>query len=255
MNSRYGISLVAFVGLLFIASAKAAFHVFQPPAAFDTLNGNSSFNLFGTPAPEYGRFQQVYSGSSLSLAIPTGVVKITELDFRVDAIVGFPFDVTIQNLQLNLSTTQRPPDGLSTIFDDNTGPDDKAVFGPGSRRVQGVGGGGDTSFNVVFDFQDNPFYYNPADGNLLLDFRIFADPEFVAPLDAFSVIGDSVSSVSAYGSSPPSSGSASSLGLATAFSVTNVPEPSTWTLSVLGIAFFSLWHWKKLNRRKRHVPH
>ena len=61
-------------------------------------------------------------------------------------------------------------------------------------------------------------------------------PGGIAILDAFNVAGDGVSSVSAYGSSLPSMGQVSTLGLATAFAFTPVPEPSTWALLIVGLA-------------------
>jgi hypothetical protein len=78
-------------------------------------------------------------------------------------------------------------------------------------------------------------------GNLLVDFQIFsAAGGFLMsrpPLDAFNIVGDSVSSVFAYGPSVPAVGQTSSLGLATAFTITPVPEPSSIILLAFATAF------------------
>jgi len=256
MNTRNKISSVLFVGLLLTrasACAQGAFHVFGPPEGESNLDGNSSFTPFATSAS--GRFQQIYSSSSLSPVIPPGGVYIVEIAFRVDASAVGILDVIVPNVQLNFSTTQRSPDALSTIFSENIGADDKVVIGPSSMRLVGASPG----FNVFLDFRDTPFYYNPANGNLLMDFRIFTGagnpPSGGPPLDAFNVARDSVSSVSAFGGTLPSSGSASSLGLATAFFVTSVPEPSSWALLITAAACFGLWRKKKADERRNDVPH
>jgi hypothetical protein len=256
MILRNKVLLLSFVCLLARAVVSAQ-SVFGPPEAGTNSNENSSFAPFATVSS--GRFQQVYAASSLAPVMPPGGAFILALAFRVDANTGFNFDIAVPNVQLNFSTTLRGPDGLSTTFTENTGLDDKAVFGPGLMRLGGAGGGGSSSFNVFVDFRDNPFYYNPANGNLLMDFRIFtgagSPPSGGSPLDAFNVSGDSVSSVSAYSSSLPASGSPSSLGLATEFFTVPVPEPASWALLLVGVGAFCFWRKKKPHERKSDVPH
>ena len=53
------------------------------------------------------------------------------------------------------------------VFSENVGDDDLIVLGPTSYELLGSLG-----FDVGIGF-DHPFFYNPASGNLLLDFRIF----------------------------------------------------------------------------------
>jgi hypothetical protein len=121
------------------------------------------------------------------------------------------------------------------VFDENVGSDDRVVFGPGPVQIMSGGGGG---FDVAFGFPQ-PFFYNPTNGNLLVDFRIYTGagtiPGGIAILDAYDVRGDSVSSVYAYDTVLPASGQATTLGLATLFVVTPIPEPSTWALLGMGL--------------------
>ncbi len=216
--------------------------VVEAPAPGST-DGNSLFRPFNTD--QAGRFQQVYDASLFS-SLPSSGGSIVSIDFRVDPFLGQSFGAGITNLQINLSTTTRGPDGLSHIFDENTGSDDTIVIGPKFVGIGGAGGGGFSSYTVSFILAQ-PFHYDPASGNLLLDFRIYSwagmQPGRIATLDAFDVAGDGVSSVFAFGNSLPVLGQASSLGLATLFPIAVVPEPSTLVLgaTALGLALWS-WH-------------
>jgi hypothetical protein len=128
------------------------------------------------------------------------------------------------------------------------------VLGPGAVSLSGIGGGGFTGFHVTFSFA-TPFFYNPANGNLLLDFRIYqgfgpiGGQQGVAILDAFNVVGDSVSSVYAFGASLPTSGQTSTLGLATDIRIIPVPEPSTVALLLVGLGMLGVG-WKRMRQHK-----
>ena len=83
-----------------------------------------------------------------------------------------------------------------------------------------------------------------------MDFRIVSGvPGGVIPpiglvrLDAFDTVGDSVGSVYSFGNPFLPSGTARTLGLATAFVVTPVPEPSI--LGLLAVALGCLGFWTK----------
>jgi hypothetical protein len=223
--------------------AQRAVNVLAPPEAATILNGNSHTTPFDTA----GRFQQVYDASVFSNRLPEGGGFVRFLVFRVDATAGHSFEATLPSVQLNFSTTLKSADGLSSIFADNVGNDDLAVLGPRSVTLSGGGGGGVTGFYVLFDFRDRPFYYNPANGNLLVDFRIhegfgpIGPPQGVAILDAFTIAGDSISSVYAMGSSSLTSGQPSTLGLATDFVFLPIPEPSSLVLlcTACGLLFLA----------------
>ena len=220
--------------------------VVAPPEAITIQDGNSSFAPFETS----GRFQQVYDSSIFSVRFPPTAGLIQQVLFRVD-IAGHGFRATIPNIQLNLSTTGRSADSLSTIFANNVGSDDTTALGPSSVLFLA----GEGTFSVLFDVRDHPFYYDPAEGNLLIDFRInqgfgTIDPsQRVAILDAYNVAGDSISSI--YASGNPgvlTGGETSSLGLATVFIFTPVPEPSI--LVILSIGALFLWVMLALQRRR-----
>jgi hypothetical protein len=236
---------------LSVEAAQSQFIITPSPG---NLDGNSFLTPFNTS--QSGRFQQVYDASLFS-SLPPGGGSIYYIFFRVDPFLGQSFSAGISNLQINLSTTTRGVDGLSSSFDQNTGANDTVALGPRPVGIGGAGGGGFSGFTVSFTL-DHPFYYDPAMGNLLLDFRIYAGapnmPGGIAWLDAFDVAGDGVSSVSAYGSSLPGVGQVSTLGLATEFSIAAVPEPSTLALLATGLGTaFLRWRKNKPRKEARHV--
>jgi hypothetical protein len=224
-------------------SAQRALDVYAPPEAATIFDGNS----YATPFEATGRYQQVYDASVFSNRLPEGGGFVRQLVFRVDANAGHSFIATLPNVQINFSTTLKSADALSSIFADNVGSDDYTLLGPHSVRLIGVGGGGLTGFGVLFDFPDRQFYYNPANGNLLVDFRIhegfgpIGPPQGVAILDAFTIARDSISSLYAMGSSSLTSGQLSTLGLATDFVFLPIPEPSSLVLlcTACGLLFLA----------------
>jgi len=121
---------------------------------------------------------------------------------------------------VNLSTTQRGPDGLSSIFSDNVGTNDTVVFS--GRLDTGLDGGrlgGLEPFSFEIWFSSKLFFYNPASGNLLLDVRVFqgnTNTNGMIPIvfDAVNVTNDSVSRVF-WGDVNASTGLVETIGLPT----------------------------------------
>ena len=111
--------------------------VIAPPEAISNDNGNAIFQPFDTPVnalrprvcnrfanrPPSNPFWETVGG------------WVTAILFRVDASAGHPFTATMHNFQLNLSTTQRSPDDLSTVFSQNVGSDDALVMEPQSLQL------------------------------------------------------------------------------------------------------------------------
>ncbi len=145
------------------------------------------------------RSQSVYGASHF----PPGIALIiTELRYRPDRFYGAAFSTTIANLQVNLSTTARDPDGLSPTFANNPGFDDTVVFSGALACSSAFTGpaNGPKDFDIVIPLA-TPFLYNPAAGNLLVEIRNFSGStaashlsgQFV-PNDAGSRLGGSLTS-------------------------------------------------------------
>jgi len=241
MNSRIVEQVGRFLCLAMICwasgplnvSGQQSLSIFAPNEAITVQDGNSYFIPFDSP----GRFQQVYASSLFSSRMPPEGGLIRQLLLREDEGLGRGTHNTIPNIQLDFSTTLRAPDGLSPIFAENVGIDRLTVLGPEAVFISSFPGG-----YVLFDFRDNPFYYNPANGNLLVDFRINQGirPGLppVAILDAFDTAGDALSSLYSPDVNAPG-GQASSLGLTAVFIYYPVPEPSTLALLAVGLALLS----------------
>src|SRR5580704_9366006 len=103
------------------------------PNEWSTAQGDAG-NLFPLFSSKPIRYQQVFDASQFSRLTPGGGL-INRIAFRGHG-PGVPFTGTVPQLQVNLSTTQKSPDGLSSTFADNVGPDDTRVFsGPFQTAV------------------------------------------------------------------------------------------------------------------------
>lgn len=121
-----------------------------------------------TVAPFHSmRYQQVYN-ASLFTNVDSSLIYISTFTFYLDDFGSGSFAWTITNMQVNLSTTQRAADQLSTNFIENVGADDTVVFGP--ARHDFPDGPPHNRLPILFD---RPFRYDPSSGNLLLDIRIY----------------------------------------------------------------------------------
>src|SRR6202030_4049809 len=164
------------------------------PNEWSTAQGGAG-NLFPLFSSKPMRYQQVFDASQFSRLNPGGGL-INRLAFRGHG-PGTPFTSTVAQLQVNLSTTSKTPDGLSSTFSDNVGPDDTQVFsGPFQTAITFTGD--PKNFEVVV-ILTTPFIYDPTKGNLLLDVRNMQGGVEVPPLDqelvGTSATGDSVSRV------------------------------------------------------------
>lgn len=177
------------------------------------------------------RFQQVYSSAAFT-SYGQRPYLIHQLQFRTDG-AGPGYFSELPAFQINLSTTTRPVDGLSANFAENVGPDEIAVVPLGSYHVFGdyVRGNNPQLWSTFFIFP-TPFFYDPSQGNLLLDIRNFGgggtgygQPPWFGPanVDATSITNDSTSCVIANDVNAVS-GTASTLGLVTFFYVSPIPK-------------------------------
>jgi hypothetical protein len=145
--------------------------VVAPPGC-DLADGNDV--VVSSPSPSL-RGQRVHSASSFTNLIPKAGVLV-RMAFRPDRSVTSARTVVMRNCEIRLCTTHRGPgaaSALSTRFDDNLGPDTTLVFsGDVSWTTQGDGPAeGPRAFDYIFPFQ-RPFRYDPAKGNLLIEWRV-----------------------------------------------------------------------------------
>jgi hypothetical protein len=105
-------------------------------------------------APQY---QQVYASSDFS-----GPISISEITFYNHNVVG-PLSPENGVYTISLSTTSAAVNGLSSNMDDNIGADDVKLF-TGKLPALTPGPGGELDF-----FLRKSFFYDPQEGNLLLN--------------------------------------------------------------------------------------
>jgi len=183
--------------------------------------GHAAFNLipFGSDFGS-GRYQEVYSSSLFS-----GPVEITSLAFS-------PRDTTLYsaNIDLRMTTTTVGVGNLTTNLDNNFSIPLTDVFSD-ANFSENVTGGSET-FSLVFNLT-NPFIYDPAQGNLLLDL-VISNQNVSLPFSR-SGSGDIISR--AYNSSGFGDG-ADGVGLRTEIGFTSVPEPGT--LLMLGTGLLTM---------------
>jgi hypothetical protein len=234
--------LILFSVLVALRATPAANPLIVVPNNLENTEGNSgSFFPFDIGTNSM-RYQQVFDASQFTSQGSTPW-RITGISFRIDMTPfgGGPFNSTLTNIQVNLSTTVMEPDSLSPVFAANVGLDDKAVYGPAPRAINSSFSPfmSPQAFGAHIYFSTTPFIYDPAQGNLLLDVRNF-DGGLTTFFDAVDVTNDVTSSVWALSSSALS-GTVETRGLITEFVANPVPEPATLTLvalSIMGFIFF-----------------
>lgn len=264
--------LVPTAGVAFIVGTVGAAQALTlvAPNAQTNVEGNSSAYVPFNDGAIANRYQQVYAASEFnSLSEPQ---LITGISFRPDADAGNPFTSNLPSIQINLSTTNSDPDGLSPMFTENIGANNTVVYN-GSLPLTSADTGsavGPKDFDININLQ-TPFLYNPAAGNLLLDIRKYLGGNLTTFFDAENTTGDSVSTVSTSASTADAlnslaTGNVGSLGLVTQFTTTpavTAPPPTTpvppkeipFEFSPgLGILFLGAWgaiaQLKSLQKRK-----
>lgn len=149
------------------------------PKSAECNEGNS----FSNPAacaqvPSPLRIQGLAAASEFEDLRGREPMQITELRFRPDARVDSPGDVTYFGMEVYLAVTDSEPcfeggDCMSTrSFDDNRAPGEGTLVfeGDWSASTQNVPGCGTAkAFDYVLALEE-PFPYDPDDGNILLDF-------------------------------------------------------------------------------------
>lgn len=213
--------LQALVLLLVVPVTNAA-TVLYPFGGADNSNAREPFGLDDVGVFTC-RYQQVYDASRFAAVLPYGGV-ITQMYFIVDNEFPRWFNTTFPDIQIDFSVTLRGSDNLSTNFSENLGTNTVAVIPRGSLVIRTTGG------NPIIVNLIVPFFYNPAEGNLLLDIRKFTRVPSGNPLENPSVfeaqdtLGDSVSRIYSYDVNS-TSGVADTIGLKTYFKVIPPPVP------------------------------
>ena len=156
------------------------------PARFATHEDNGSAGTLRASI----RIQEVYQASQIG----TSPMFLAGISFRPES-KSIPFTNVISSLRLVLSTTTNAPDGLSSVFASNTGPDSMVVYSGSIEIASKVTGPstGPCAFDIYIPFQ-RIFLYDPSKGNLLVDLSSTGG-DGVSAVDASDDVDDGASRV------------------------------------------------------------
>jgi hypothetical protein len=172
---------VLFVLLHFVVRVGASTVVV--PAGYSTVDGHDGTLILS----QVIRMQECY-GAAL---FPPTPITIQEIRFRPSTVYGQAFTSTIPEIQITMGTTTRSPEALSSTFANNLGSNSVVVFhgaAPVSSTFSGPANG-PKAFDIAFPLT-TPFIYNPALGNLLVEFKVVSPSPITIGVDAKGVGGD-----------------------------------------------------------------
>jgi hypothetical protein len=164
-----GTSLLLLSG---IRCAQAAEISVVSPHQYADSEGPDRTGIF----PEASRAQGITHRSEFE-ALPVGGAWLTEIRFRPDGLVPVGEVASFGRVQISLSVTQVDPLDISSTFADNITGTLVEVYNAAwsSTVINPDPPGAETR---PFDFRfllETPYFYNPAEGNLLFD-NIFEMP-------------------------------------------------------------------------------
>ena len=177
------------------------------------------------------QFQQVYSASLFS-----GPVMITGIEFEY--LQG---DLS-ENYVFTLSTSANPTGALSSVFSENIGADAQQFY-------SGVLLAPNSSSRA--NFVGTPFYYDPGNGDLLLDITHATSNNGTQStyIGGYSASLQSVSRAYSFLSTGEGYVGDQNVGLLTVFTVgAAVPEPANWAMLIAGFGLVGA-----IQRRRRLV--
>src|SRR6516162_2179146 len=156
-----------FVTLIFLASVyfSSAVELIVPNTLVE--GGTNAYPFWFTPC----HYQQSYDASHFSL-IGTNGGYITSVAFRGGGnTTSFVYAMTVSLSTTPLPTNTASSNLLHSSFADNVGPDNTVVFSSNWKMRVFPPRDGLLQFQFVIPFS-TPFFYNPTNGNLLLDIVI-----------------------------------------------------------------------------------
>ena len=195
---------------------------------------NVEGNLGGPPGGAPGRVQFLYLASDFA-ELPATHRQIVAFNYRGDGAQNQPNNLTFPDIEVWMSTTSRTT--LSNVFADNHGPNKTKVHdGSLSFPILATGPAGGPKDIADGPRLDTPFFYDPSQGNLLIEeVYVGAGPSVPIPaIDLQSAQGQFL----ATSASLPNSTSGTLAALVPVFQFEFVPEPSTFILA--GVALVGL---------------
>jgi hypothetical protein len=158
------------------------------PNQFAATEGPGAINLL--PGDPFG-MKQLWIIDSSQFSALSGATQISELAMRPNgdsSFTGIPFPPTvIHNLEITIGTTTLPPANIDTDknFADYLTNSIVAFNGNAAVSSSFSGpAGGPKAFDILFPFT-TPFSYNPATGNLVVQFAVGGGDGIPSFVDGF----------------------------------------------------------------------
>jgi hypothetical protein len=151
-------AIVAAIGS--VASGEAVRVV--SPAAQENVEGDQSTQ----PAIAPNKLQFLFPAADFA-GVPASQRWLVAFNFRGDQTQAQAVDWVFSDTEIWISTTEKTSDTLSTAFAENHGAD-KTLVHDGALTQSLLATGAPRDFANVTRFQ-TPFYYDPAQGNLLVE--------------------------------------------------------------------------------------
>ena len=204
--------------------------------------------------------QEVYSSAFFEGQGPQLISAVQFRPYPGASPSGFFSDtVNVSDIQVRLSTTGMLDESgtpLSATFAGNLGADIQTVYSGALSLHTAATGTPVRDFDYTISFQ-TPFLYNPAQGNLLLDFVIPTTATVSGSgfgfltFDTVNTLNDGIYSVVDINNGASLTGFADTSGAITRFvstSVSAVPEPETYAMMLAGLGILGF-----VARRKKRV--
>ena len=145
----------------FTQPVHAQVRIVAPSGTDASVDGNASSAEDNTGY----RAQELYIQSDFDL-LPAGGAWLVSVAERADARQRRTVTVPFRDMKLTTSTTQS--DNLSPVYDENIGPNPVVAFDGPIELTYEVTNETPNPFSATWNLR-TPYFYNPADGNLLLD--------------------------------------------------------------------------------------
>ncbi len=231
MTRRTTSFVIVVAGLLGMTAAAVGqeISIFFPPE-YENVEAPATDTRESETWPNGARIQWAIPAEAFT-SLPETHRWLTELRNRPDSGTNSPRTMNTEMI-FRISTTEQDPENLSFTFADNVGDDEMVIIdGPITWSTENIGPPeGPRAFDIVMEFE-KPFYYDPSQGNLLIDWTLPTSTTWTIFEDATSVPpGGAVWNVNA--ASPVATNR--SLG-SLVWQAVFVPEPSSTLLCLLGL--------------------
>lgn len=239
-----GLSLTFTSSLLLLSTVSTSFsaQTFVTPSRYEGREAPGESSAW----PDAGFSAQRIDSSSNFAGLPEGGAMLTGVSFRPSAGVPTGTETTLNPFVVSIAVTDVEPAMMSDTFAENYAGSPTEVFNDVWTATAASSLGGPRPFEYRVPFE-TPFFYNPAEGNLLINWR-FGNPigTRLGNTAGLDLTGGEEFETRSMWTDEIDSPVGSSNRFSTVLEFTFVPEPSGLSLGLLSLAGIA-----SLRRRRR----